>query len=351
MSELISYGLCASILMLALSDSIKKSLNAKTLKFTLERTIYYFSILIAFITLYFKVDVILLMITDFINNYFTFNVIITDILKIILLMCLFFIIQLSLYFLCKGIFFLLGFNRKINKQSILLFFSSIIGSVKGLIILCIIFLSVITYNNTVGYNVKVNVFNNLNTYTELSKLVENKRIYFSKELVEKILPANNIIIYYNGVRIEEGIMSSEEIDSKAIELTKGCTSDREKARILYSWIGSNLEYDYDKAKIALSNERVEDSGAISAWTTRKGICFDYSCLYVAMARANKLKVRLVTGDGFDGSQYGPHAWNEVYLEDEKKWIPLDTTFYSAGDYFDNYDFYNEHIKDSIAGEW
>ena len=70
-----------------------------------------------------------------------------------------------------------------------------------------------------------------------------------------------------------------------------------------------------------------------------------------MAKATGLKVRLVTGDGFDGVQYGPHAWNEVYLDDEEKWIPLDTTFYLAGDYFDNYDFYNDHIKESIAGEW
>lgn len=351
MSEILSYGICTIILFLVLGDSIKKSLNTRTIKFVLEKMLYYFSIFVAFITLYFKIDVILLMITDFINNYFTSNIIVTDILKILLLMCLFFIIQLSIYFICKGIFFLLGSKKKINKDIVLIFFSSIIGCFNGIIILAIIFLSVITYNNTVGYNSQINIFNNLNTYNKVSKLVENKRVYFSEELVEKILPANNIIIYYNGVRIEDGIMSSEEIDSKALELTKGCNSDREKARILYSWIGSNLEYDYDKAKMALNNEELEDSGAISAWTTRKGICFDYSCLYVAMAKATGLKVRLVTGDGFDGVQYGPHAWNEVYLDDEEKWIPLDTTFYLAGDYFDNYDFYNDHIKESIAGEW
>lgn len=39
----------------------------------------------------------------------------------------------------------------------------------------------------------------------------------------------------------------------------------DKSRILYSWIGSNIEYDYDRAEKALNNEKVEDSGAISAF--------------------------------------------------------------------------------------
>ena len=48
----------------------------------------------------------------------------------------------------------------------------------------------------------------------------------------------------------------------------------DKARILYSWVGSNLQYDYDRAEKALNNEKLENSGAISAFNTRSGICFD-----------------------------------------------------------------------------
>lgn len=43
---------------------------------------------------------------------------------------------------------------------------------------------------------------------------------------------------------------------------------------------------------------------ISAFKKRSGICFDYSCLYVAMARAVNLKVRLLTGTAYDGEKYG-----------------------------------------------
>lgn len=125
----------------------------------------------------------------------------------------------------------------------------------------------------------------------------------------------------------------------------------DKSRILYSWIGSNIEYDYDRAEKALNNEKVEDSGAISAFKKRSGICFDYSCLYVAMARAVNLKVRLLTGTAYDGEKYGPHAWNEVYISEIDNWIPVDTTFYLSGDYFNSKNFYEDHITDSIAGEW
>ena len=82
-----------------------------------------------------------------------------------------------------------------------------------------------------------------------------------------------------------------------------------------------------------------------------GICFDYACLYVSMARAAGLKVRLVTGEAFDGNSYGSHAWNQVYLSDERRWINVDTTFYISGDYFDSNLFEEDHIEGEIAGEW
>ena len=55
MSEILSYGICTIILFLVLGDSIKKSLNTRTIKFVLEKMLYYFSIFVAFITLYFKI--------------------------------------------------------------------------------------------------------------------------------------------------------------------------------------------------------------------------------------------------------------------------------------------------------
>ena len=165
-----------------------------------------------------------------------------------------------------------------------------------------------------------------------------------------ISTANNII-YYNGVTLEEGIQSNEEIDNKAKEIIKFCEDDRSKAKRIYTWIGTNIQYDSEKASKALNEEELNGSGSIAAWCNGKGICFDYACLYVSMARAVGLKVRLVTGEAFDGNSYGPHAWNQVYLTDEEKWINVDTTFYISGDYFDSNLFDEDQIEEEIAGEW
>ena len=54
-----------------------------------------------------------------------------------------------------------------------------------------------------------------------------------------------------------------------------------------------------------------------------------------MAREAGLKVRIVTGEGFNGKEWGPHSWNEVYLPEKNQWITVDPTFGKAGNYFDS----------------
>lgn len=161
------------------------------------------------------------------------------------------------------------------------------------------------------------------------------------------------IVIYNGVTIDEGIKSNAQIDNKAMELTKNAKSDRERAKILYSWIGSNVKYDDDKAKEVLEKNdisKMPKSGAIAAFESRSGICFDKACLYVAMARAINFKVKLVGGQAYDGKEYVGHAWNQVYLNDENRWINVDPTFYDGGNYFDS-NLFNKHNIEEIAGEW
>ena len=351
MNEILSYAICLFIIILCITSSVKNTLKRRTVSFSLERVIYYFSILISILVIALKIDVTLESITRVTTVNFNLDGVYNDICKIVLLVVLFFLIQVILYKILKSILIPIFFY--INRQNNLLLvgLSSILGIIKSIIFLSIIFVGIITYNNTIGVYNTVEIFNGNKIYTELSDILERNSGELTEEIVENFLPTSNIIIYYNGVTLEEGVMSNDEIDSMARDLTENATDDMDKARILYSWIGSNLGYDYDRAEKALNNEKVEDSGAITAFKKRSGICFDYSCLYVAMARAANLKVRLLTGNAYDGSQYGPHAWNEVYISEIKEWIPVDTTFYLAGNYFNNDDFYADHIIDTIAGEW
>lgn len=161
------------------------------------------------------------------------------------------------------------------------------------------------------------------------------------------------LIYYNGVTLDEGIRSNEEIDSMALKLTKNYSNDYEKARVIYDWVGTNIEYDDNKAVEVMQNKVPMGvaSGAINTFETRLGVCFDYACLYVAMCRANGIPVRLIVGEGYNGIEWISHSWNEIYIKERDEWIGVDPTFYGGGKYFDSDIFDADHKGRKIAGEW
>jgi hypothetical protein len=160
-----------------------------------------------------------------------------------------------------------------------------------------------------------------------------------------------VIEYFNGVTLDEAIKSSSEIDNMAKQLVKGENDDYKKANLLYKWVSKNLEYDQDKAQKVSTNPEGISSGSIVAFNTRKGICFDYSCLYISMCRAVGLKVRLITGLGFSGVSWGDHAWNQVYSASKGDWINVDTTFGTIANYFDKPNFNVDHKYAEVQGEW
>ena len=190
------------------------------------------------------------------------------------------------------------------------------------------------YKDVISKNIDSTVESNKEPKSE--KVVENNR---------------NVINLYNGVTLEQGIKSNEAINKKAKELTKNAKSSREKAKRIYTWISENINYDDNKAENISEKTSQYKSGAIEAFETRKGICFDYSCLYVTMAREAGLKVRIVTGEGFNGKEWGPHSWNEVYLPEKNQWITVDSTFGKAGNYFDSKKNSESHRDGKIVGEW
>lgn len=161
-----------------------------------------------------------------------------------------------------------------------------------------------------------------------------------------------LIKYFNGVTLDQAVKSDAEIDTTAQNVVGSEKDDKEKAYLLYKWISKNIKYDDVKAVTIAKNPSGVSSGAIVAFHARTGVCFDYATLYVAMCRAVGLKVRFITGLGYSGTEWGDHAWNQVYDSNEDIWVDVDTTFGSSGmNYFDRLNFNLDHAKAQMQEEW
>jgi len=136
-------------------------------------------------------------------------------------------------------------------------------------------------------------------------------------------------------------------DTAKTVTAKGNT-DEEKAKLLYNWVGTRVQYDWDKVKLYEEQRIWKEQTPEDTFNTHKGVCIDYSRLYASMARAAGLEVKVVTGLGYDGQgSYGPHAWNEVYLKESARWVPLDSTWVaSGGNWFNPPNFDQTHIKEA-----
>ncbi|MGL5416851.1 MAG: transglutaminase domain-containing protein [Clostridium sp.] len=281
------------------------------------------------------------------------NPILKYLFKIGLVIICFMIVNFILYNIFKIINkVLLGsFLEKLDDNIIIkVILGAILGFIKGFLSLCILFSIVIIINKANIFNKDIQIFNKINIYKKIEQNISGLKVNEIKSgLLQDI--GNGKIVYYNGVTLSEGVKSDNAINEKAKEITRNDTTDLEKAKSIYEWVGSHITYDNEKAKLIMSGDRNLKSGAIEAFNTRSGICFDYACLYVAMARAVNLPVRLITGEAYNGEEYINHAWNQVYIKSLGKWINVDPTFYNAGNYFNNKSFFEDHKEESIAGQW
>ena len=190
-----------------------------------------------------------------------------------------------------------------------------------------------------------------------SSVVKNFQVLFKdsfKDTIDEISEAakTKLVRYFNGVTLDEAVKSNSKIDAAAKKIVGSETNDKKKANLIYKWVSKNIDYDHNKAKIISQDPSKVSSGAIVAYNTRTGVCFDYACLYVAMCRAVDVKVRFITGLGYSGTAWGDHAWNQVYYAKDDTWINVDTTFGSSGiSYFNKSNFGKDHKDGEVQGEW
>lgn len=103
--------------------------------------------------------------------------------------------------------------------------------------------------------------------------------------------------------------------------SKSILTQNEIIATFYGYVVKNINYDYDKIK-TLTYDYVPDIDVIIK--AKKGICYDYSVVLASMLRSQGIPAKLIKGYSTTTSVY--HAWNEIYLTSEKRWIIVDTTY-------------------------
>ena len=102
----------------------------------------------------------------------------------------------------------------------------------------------------------------------------------------------------------------------ADEICTGCETDAERVQAIYSWMVTNLEYDYDYHVL------FQYFDVRKTLHTKQGVCFDFSHLFAAFCRSQNIPCYAVDGISYKDNSV-QHTWNRVYYDGT--WWNMDVT--------------------------
>lgn len=174
-------------------------------------------------------------------------------------------------------------------------------------------------NETVGDAFPLQLGNGDYKVTVLKNITDNKYTPIASEVVT-LNVSDSKLVFLQSIQNISWNMSTKAVQ-KAEELIKGFQEGTVKIEKVYDFIITNYKYDFDKAKSVQTGyiPVVDDT-----YSTKKGICYDYSSMFASMLRSFGVPTKLVKG--YTSNVEGYHAWNEVYDPKTDKWIVVDTTF-------------------------
>ena len=171
------------------------------------------------------------------------------------------------------------------------------------------------------------------------------------------------ILFSNSLSAQKIVINEySAIDKKAIaipdSLTKTTTNlskyindnfqtEKDKARAIFLWLASNIEYDVENM-FAINFYETKENKISKTLNTRKGICENYAALFTEIAGGCGIKSFVIEGytkqNGF--ADYIPHAWSAANIDGA--WYMFDPTWGSG--YINGGKFYkkinNEYFKTS-----
>lgn len=115
--------------------------------------------------------------------------------------------------------------------------------------------------------------------------------------------------------------SDPAIKGLAANITAQGRTDFEKTALLAQWVHDYITYDVSAASPS------PDVRTILA--TRRGVCTEYSVLFVTLARSLGYPTRFVSGYAYASTLgvWQAHSWAEVWLGE---WVPVDPTWLEVG---------------------
>ena len=123
----------------------------------------------------------------------------------------------------------------------------------------------------------------------------------------------------------------KDIIALAKEITASSKDEYAKIKAIYYWVAENIYYDSSVKISANVAGDVVASDPVVVYERKRAVCAGYTSFTVALLRAIGIPAKSVSGAVYSSSKDG-HAWTEVWLSKENRWLIMDTTWGSGNTY-------------------
>ena len=167
-----------------------------------------------------------------------------------------------------------------------------------------------------------------------------------------------LMSFFNSLSAQKVVVNEyAAIDKKAISIPDSLTkttdnlskyindnfkTEKEKARAIFVWLASNIQYDVENM-FAINFYETKENKISKTLNTRKGICENYAALFTEIAGGCGIKSFVIEGytkqNGF--ADYIPHAWSSANIDGA--WYMFDPTWGSG--YINGGKFYKKINND------
>jgi len=161
--------------------------------------------------------------------------------------------------------------------------------------------------------------NDIDLYLSCNLRLKNNITFLKKN---PLFPENINNSYLNET---EKVIINKEIKTLASEITDGTNTTLEACAKIASWVHTNINYTKSDEAYDYVNEILNSTTILKR---RRGVCDEFSTLFLSLTRAVGIPSRYVAGFSLNQNSSAPHAWAQALIGDQ--WIDFDPTYGEYG---------------------